>query len=463
MSITDRLKRISFVNHLIIGAVIRIALIVYGKWQDRVSEVKYTDVDYRVITDAARHVLNHGSPYQRHTYRYTPLLAWLAIPNCLVHDAVAKVFFSIFDLLVGVLIQRILCDEFWETFRHNAAAIQQRVAINRTAAASPPPFDLRLPDLYRRKATMASLVWLYNPLPMVIATRGNGDSITCFLVLASMYILLRPSQSNWQFFFAGILHGLSIHFRLYPIVFSLSYYIYAAQCGGGEPRSWWRQMLLPNGQQKSLVFGTCIILMALTLAFCDMYGDDFIQESYLYHLQRKDTRHNFSLYFYLQYLSSSSGGGGGGSGGANSKIVASVLEKCLITGPQLVILLAITLTFSHSRKVLPMSIFLQSFTMVTFNSVITSQYFVWYLAILPLCLKNWSRITQRAAVAYAALWLLAQGAWLLAAYMLEFRGWNTFNTIWLSGCLFFGVNIFIMQRLIVAFNVVADLTDKRIN
>ena len=56
------LKSISISTHLTLGMLLRLILIAYGQHQDETMEVLYTDVDYKVFTDAARHVYDGGSP-----------------------------------------------------------------------------------------------------------------------------------------------------------------------------------------------------------------------------------------------------------------------------------------------------------------------------------------------------------------------------------------------------------------
>ena len=48
----------SFTKILVVSSLLRVALIAYSEWHDAHSIVKYTDVDYRVFSDAARFVLN---------------------------------------------------------------------------------------------------------------------------------------------------------------------------------------------------------------------------------------------------------------------------------------------------------------------------------------------------------------------------------------------------------------------
>lgn len=439
------INRMSFEWHLTIGFVIRLLIIACGEWIDTFAEVPFTDIDYRVVTDGARHILHNDSPYKRHTYRYSPLLAMLCTPNVLLNGCCGKVMFATFDCVVAILIRSLVYTEYSSTWRHNSEAIMARAqpatGKQRTTVRQ---LELKMPAKYAQYAKWAALAWLYNPLAIAISTRGNGDSITSVLVLLTLYFLLQPNQSCTQYFYAGLVHGLAIHFRLYPAVFSLAYFMYAS---GPQSRNLMTTIFEPNVRQLSLVIGTVLSVAVTTVTFYQQYGYEFVYETYIYHLQRRDTRHNFSLYFYMQYLS------------AGETTISSV-EKWFQLGPQLVILALTAVRFGRHAKTLPFAVFLQAFTMVTFNPVVTSQYFIWFLAVLPVCLKNLQRIGRRTAFAYALLWLLTQGAWLIPAYLLEFKGWNTFSLIWMQSVMFFCANMFLMQRLIVNFNVIADFRHK---
>ena len=88
--------------------LIRLALILYGILGDRIWSIKYTDYDYKVYTDTSRYILEGKNPYDRITYRYTPLLAYILIPNILVIYEFGKILFVVFDIISGYLLENIL-------------------------------------------------------------------------------------------------------------------------------------------------------------------------------------------------------------------------------------------------------------------------------------------------------------------------------------------------------------------
>merc|ERR1712179_536919 len=63
--------------------------------------------------------------------------------------------------------------------------------------------------------------------------------------------------------------------------------------------------------------------------------------------------------------------------------------------------------------------------MGTFNKVVTAQYFLWYFSSLPLILPSFN-FSKKDIFLGGLLWGFAQGSWLLPAYLLEFKGNNTF-------------------------------------
>lgn len=195
------------------AAALRIVLLVYGLWQDANSPVKYTDIDYLVFTDAARFVAKGGaggsgggSPYDRETYRYTPLLAWLLLPTAggggettgplgVLLFASGKVLFAAADLVAGWLLERVLRERLSTTVTTSAAAT--------TAATA-------------ATARLYASVWLLNPMVAAISTRGSAEGLLGALVAA----LLWAVQVARQPLLAGLLLGAGVHLKIYPFIYA---------------------------------------------------------------------------------------------------------------------------------------------------------------------------------------------------------------------------------------------------
>ncbi|KAH8384835.1 hypothetical protein KR093_009498 [Drosophila rubida] len=406
--------QIGFPAHLVISALLRLTLICYAQIHDAKSTVPYTDIDYKVVTDGARFIVDGGTPFARHTYRYSPIMAFIQIPNIMLHPAFGKLVYSLCDLLVGQLIYALVRLE------------------------SGKATDIE------KKALASACFWLYNPLTAVISTRGSGDSFTSLFVISSIYLLVKTKDQSSPYFTvfcAGLAHGFVIHLRLYPIFFSLAYYLCLSGRPIQKPLELIHRIFVPNKQQICLVLGTIIGFTIFTLSCYKLYGWQYLYEAYFYHFVRKDVRHNFSLHFLMQYLSNSDATG-----------ESTLLVKCLVMAPQLILVVYLSVSFAQLRQTLPFCVFSLAFVVVTYNSVVTSQYFVWYLAVLPLCLmKFWSMSLAR-CILLLVLWICGQALWLLPAYLLEFKTWHTFNWIGLQGGIFFIINSYILAQLITNYD-----------
>lgn len=397
-------------HHIVIATFIRLALISYGTLHDRYFDVPYTDVDYKVFTDAGRHVFNGKSPYKRHTYRYSPVIAYLMVPN-LFWKEYGKVLFCVFDVLITIAVKTL---------------VEHQLGKNESCSKS--------------IAMYASLFWLYNPMSIAISTRGNADSVPCFfIVLSLLFLQTDVVKSSVKYALSGIFLGISIHLRLYPLAFSFPMYLSLGRFEKG--RVTFKEVLyyiiIPNKKQLLLALSCVITLVSLTYFMYFLYGYEFIFETYLYHLFRKDTKHNFSVLFYYSYLTMDQLAFDG------LKAVTQFLE--------FIILFVLSLTFGCDPKTLPFGLFCQTVVLVAYNSVLTSQYFIWFLSLLPLVVHSID-LNDYLAMVLCLAWMLPQACWLFFAYLLEFKGSEVFFFVWVKCLLFFCVNIFVLCAFIKSYS-----------
>ncbi|ODV80495.1 glycosyltransferase family 50 protein [Suhomyces tanzawaensis NRRL Y-17324] len=384
-----------------LAVLLRVVFFFYGLYQDEYLPVKYTDIDYLVFSDASKYVYYGLSPYKRETYRYTPLLSWMLIPNAWggVWYHFGKVLFMVCDLITGWIITRLL----------------QNIHIKGAPLSS-------------NRVSILSSLWLLNPMVITISTRGSSESVLTVMIMASLYFLIVKKSITTS----ALLLGLSIHFKIYPIIYlsSIMYYLANGAHIINLPVIRWI-----NVTNLKYLIVTCLSVSALNWLMYKIYDFEFMYHSYLYHLTRLDHRHNFSIYNIALYYKS-----------ALTENTQNIENFAFI--PQ-IMLSAVLIPLVFADRDLISSLFLQTFAFVTFNKVMTSQYFLWFLIFLPHYLSRSRYLTRQymwRGVVMVLAWVISQAAWLGCAYNLEFLGINAFSELLYASIGFFLVNCWLLAQ-----------------
>jgi GPI mannosyltransferase 1 subunit M len=393
-------------QRLLLGSLaIRLVLIAWCEIQDKYFEVNYTDIDYIVFTDAARYISKGLSPFERATYRYSPLLAYALLPNIYVHQCFGKVMHALHGLGRPV------------AWRLNSSVVQVLFAFLDVIAAVALSSLVQQYGLSRRHSTWAAAAWLLNPFTATISTRGSCDVIVIVMMLSVLWLL-----NKRQLLAAGALYGLAVHFRLYPIIYTPS--ILLAILGPWTAASLHKvatdrhpctdhaaapsslvDLLHTNAPlnprckaldklqlsthpaclytphpvlnpwlqcSRAALFGVVSLasFAALGWAFYSMYGAQFVREAYTFHLTRQDPRHNFSPYFYATYLRhfrAPADGAAAAAGGSPLRHPGGQVDPgALAVIPQAAAILLLSLRF-HQH--LPLCWSLLTISFVAFNKV----------------------------------------------------------------------------------------------
>lgn len=371
-----------------------------------------------------------GDPFTRETYRYTPFLALLMGPAHSFDTLwpwCGKLLFVLADVGCALLM--------W-------AILDERILMHAFEA----------PGLRTSLSThLPGILWLLNPFPAQIATRGSADSLIGVLVLGTLYLLicatpemslvrtptppkekaakhdpreLRVANSN-AWYGAAFLLALAVHFKLFPIIYGASILAHLINyrrhaimllCGIEKPR---QSDVLVLGLEFTALAAIMYILLN-TFAWA-VWGQPYIRHALLYHLARLDHRHNFSIYFLPTYLSMTTD--------STSSWWAWIAPWTSFL-PQLVTVALSGFWLGGFDVVLACMV--QTIVFVAWNKVYTSQYFLWYLWFVPIVgVTMHVRSTWHVAT-LLALWVAAQAVWLSQAYRLEFLAKDTFVYLWLS-------------------------------
>ena len=232
---------------------------------------------------------------------------------------------------------------------------------------------------------------------------------------------------------AGLFYGLSVHFKIYPIIYAIPLYLYIdSNFDLIKQGKKWEAFKLSLFSINKLKFAliSASVAIGLQYLFYKIYGYECLYESLLYHLERKDHRHNFSVYYHMIYQ-------------LFEDKQSSILAFATFV-PQFGLLLLTGLTIYYD---LFLCLFIQTTVFVMYNKVITTQYFLWYLTIVPFALVN-NKLTGmkwKRGVLLALGFVAFELFWLWPAYYFEFEGQHKFAAIQFGSYCWFWYHVIALQ------------------
>ena len=438
MAILEILKNIFLHKRYKVSLFIRYLIIIITEYLYYTYGILYTDIDYHVFSDGAKHITKFESPYERETYRYTPLLAILMIPNVKIWYPIGKFLLSTIDVSVGYLIEKLL-------------KIQSKQS-NEEKTFGEVLKEERDEAFY----CYASLFYLYNPLTIVICTRGSADCIITFLVLLSLIYLEKR-----KYYVSAFIYGFSVHFKIYPIIYAPSIFLYLLykefvknKAKELAPIPFCRRVFFKIISTLKMILNNLFTKVALSYIiissgvfffllgiFYKLIGYKFLYEYLLYHLVRKDHRHNYSIFYYIIYLT--------------YDINFSKYLSLVTFLPQIILILLVTIFL---YKDINLCLIVLTMIFVHFNKVITAQYFIWYLSLIPLIIHRnlLFSVKKYKGIVMFIIWMFFEMIWNTYSHFLEYNGGNYFISMWVVNIIFFLTSCLLIKELIVNIRKIED-------
>lgn len=391
----------------------------YRRGQVRVNLMSSPWGERRLNADARRYMVIGISPYQRITYRYSPVVAASLIPNVSSQFCFGKLCFVVGDFLTGRLVLEVL-NSFGSSHMTEIASVT---------------------------------CWLFNPFTLTISTRGSFESAVSTGMLSILQLIMYEKTV-----LACALLGFVIHLRIYPVIYVIplccflcldcnSFCEHSKQQGNyGE----WARRISNRFDWGKKLFTRLPEVLTLIISFLSFwmlcfvfFGSDFQNETYSYHVGRKDVRHNFSPMFYVEYIA--------------PRRQLSTFYKIVSILPQIMTVTVVGFKFA---KDLPFCLLMQTIGFVALNKVSTAQYFIWYMCLIPTAIP--SGIVQCSGCKSLAncagqdlhragglrLWLSSQFIWLISAYRVEFCGEGIFHMLWFASLIFLFAQTFLGTHFI---------------